>query len=630
MIRRERLTAAVVFLVLAGNVSAPASSTAAREVAPHVWEDVRRVVAIGDLHGNDRKFSQLMIGSGLVDPNMTWAGGEDHLVVTGDFLDRGVGDRPMMDHLRRLQAESLAAGGRVHVLLGNHEVMNLFRDNRYVNEETYDSFKPDETKQDRHRAWKAFSAADRTTARGAALQSFNRSFPPGYFGRQKSFEPEGEYGAWLLEQPVIVKINGVVYLHGGLSEEFAALGIEGINDTVATQLTRHLEGRRILEVEGIVTPVMDLTDIGSVGLALLERTRGPSNEARAAAKSMLEAADNPILRTRGPLWYRGNSFEDERIEGLTVERSLELVAARAMVIAHSPTRGDQITSRFHGRLFRIDHGIGKSDRPQALVVEGEGVFVLNPATGELTRPVRELPPGTHYRPSAGEIPEALLRDFLSESEVIESRELGRGGTRPRLVVLQRDGTTRRAVFKTVQVGQGAEGADRYQHEIAAYRLDRSLGLGMVPVTVAREIDDQVGSLQWWIERAIDQQAALNYDLSLYTSEVTDRELELSQLFDALIGNDYRSPTDILMPLKGGRLRLIDHSRAFSISPELDWARETVPIAPSLAAALSALDRASLSANLGDLIDASQIDALLARRDKILALIEVVQPDVPAL
>ena len=101
----------------------------------------------------------MLIGAGLVDSDLTWSGGEDHLVITGDFIDRGVGDRPLMDLLRKLQSESSAAGGRVHVLLGNHEVMNLLRDNRYVNPKTYNSFREDERKEVRKRAWRAFSAA---------------------------------------------------------------------------------------------------------------------------------------------------------------------------------------------------------------------------------------------------------------------------------------------------------------------------------------------------------------------------------------------------------------------------------------------------------------------------------------
>ena len=118
-----------------------------------------RVVAFGDLHGSYDKLLRLLQGASLVDSDLRWTAGSDHLVVAGDFLDRGVGDRPMMDLLLRLQHESEKAGGRVHVLLGNHEVMNLVRDTRKVNPEAYRDFAAEETPAERQAAWAGFARA---------------------------------------------------------------------------------------------------------------------------------------------------------------------------------------------------------------------------------------------------------------------------------------------------------------------------------------------------------------------------------------------------------------------------------------------------------------------------------------
>jgi len=583
-----------------------------------VWEGVSRVVAIGDLHGSIDKAIRLLTGAGLVDGNLHWIGGTDHLVVAGDFIDRGRGDRPLMDLLRRLQGESAAVGGRAHVLLGNHEVMNLQRDTRNVNPEAYESFADEESKADRKIGWRAYFAASVSGSPSTSMRRFSRDFPPGFFARQASFDLDGEYGSWLAELPVIVKVNGTVYLHGGLSEEFAALGLDGINQSVAEKLSSHLHARRVLEDDGPVTSVMRFAEIGEAAHRVLRARSRSSAEVRAAAEELLASADSPILRTRGPLWYRGNSFEDERIERHTVERSLELVDAKAMVVAHSPTRGGKITSRFHGQLFRIDHGIGKSERPLALVVEKGEVLVLDPDNGETTSPASELPPGTHHRAEFTVVPDDKLEEFLAKAEIVESREVGRGSTRPFLVVLERNGQTRRAVFKTVQT-DGA-GADRYQHEVAAYRLDRRLGLRMVPVTVIRSIEDSTGSLQRWVERAVDREAAAAYGLGLFDTDLAREELAVGDLFDALVGNPDRKPTDVLLPLNGGSLRFVDHSRAFSTSPDVTGGEITV-VPPRLVDALRSLDSVSLHRDLGELISRAQIDALIARRDQILAGIE---------
>ncbi len=600
-------------------MAVPPSS--AREPAAWEWKGISRVVAVGDLHGNPDKAIRLLTGAGLVDGNQHWVGGADHLVVAGDFIDRGSGDRPLMDLLRRLQRESAAAGGRVHVLLGNHEVMNLLRDTRDVNLEAYESFADVESKTARKNGWRAFFSA--SVGRSPADSLFGRQFPPGFFARQEAFDPDGEYGNWLVELPVVVKINDVVYLHGGLSEEFAALGLDEINRSVAAKLRSHLDAREVLEGEGLVTPVMRFVEIGETAHRMIERPGRRSPETLAAARALLASADSPILRDRGPLWYRGNSFEDERIERHTIERSLELVDARVMVVAHSPTRDGKITSRFHGQLFRIDHGIGESERPLALVVEKGEVLVLDPSNGEKIPPASELPPGTYHRAESAAVPDAKLEEFLAEAEIVDSRELGRGGTRPRLVVLRRHGQTRRAVFKTVQTESGANAAaDRYQHEVAAYRLDRRLGLGMVPVTVIRRIEDQTGSLQWWIERAVDREAAGAYELELYETASARAQLARGELFDALIGNPDRQPTDVLLSLNGEGIRFIDHSEAFSASPELHWeGAELAAVDRRLVAASRSLDHASLRRDLGELLSEPQIEALLARRDQILARLE---------
>jgi hypothetical protein len=565
---------------------------------------------------------RLLSGTGLIDENMNWTGGTDHLVVAGDFIDRGSGDRQVMDLLRQLQLESVEAGGRVHVLLGNHEVMNLFRDTRYVHPAAYKSFADDESKTERQIARRAFLARARGRSAGETLRRFNRKFPSGFFARQATFDSQGEYGNWLLEQPVIVKVNGVVFVHGGLSEEFAVLGVDGINRRTAAELRRHLESRAALENEGYVDPTMRLAEISAAAEKVVSRWRGSSLEARAASAALLAAANSSILKSRGPLWYRGNSFEDERIERGSFERSLELVGARAIVVAHSPTRGGKITSRFHGQLFRVDHGIGSSEQPLALVVERGEVVVLDPSNGERTTPVSELPPGDYHSSGPVGVSDARLQHFLMNSSVVDRRDLGRGSTRPQLVVLEQGGRSHRAVFKTVdQNGDQsiAGGADRYQHEVAAYLLDRRLGLNMVPVTVIRRIDGLSGSVQSWIERAVDQGAAKAYDLPHYNTTSVREQLALGGVFDALIGNHYRQPSDILLPLSSGKIHCIDHSRAFSISSELIWSpKTTLSLTPRLAAALRSLDRKSLLRDLGKLLNHQQIEALLIRRDKILA------------
>ena len=600
-------------------LSAPLAAGAAQQPAAWEWRDVPMVIAIGDLHGSFDKLVQLTWGAGLIDDERRWIGGGAHLVVAGDFLDRGPGDRPIMDLLRGLQEQSQAAGGRLHVLLGNHEVMNLVRDTRYVHQDAYRDFVDDEIKRDRQDAWKSFfTGAVGNRNPGELRTRFNREFPPGYFGRLKLFERDGEYGSWLLGLPAIVKVNGVAYVHGGLTEEFAELGVDGINRRVHDEIVRHLEQRQRLEAEGVLSTAMRYAEILQAAEQALQRRA--SDEVHAACQALIDSAESPILGGGGPLWYRGNSWEDERIERLRLERSLELIGADALVVAHSYTGGNWITTRFEGLLFRLDHGISQSSRPLALVAEHGEILALDPATRHRSKPVRELPSGLAHGKDASTIPAGELETFLTRSELTETRELGRGSTRPRLVVLQKNGQTLRGIFKTVEedaeTSDGAA-ADRYQHEVAAYLLDRRLGLGMVPVTVVREIEGERGSLQRWLEGAVDLHAAETFGLEVCKTEAAARQLAQAEIFDALIGNAGREPSDVLFPVAGGQVFLIDHSRAFPVSPELAGpAGESHEIPAELVDALRSLSRESLDVELGELLSGRQIEALLARRDEI--------------
>jgi hypothetical protein len=594
------------------------------------WTGVSRVVAIGDIHGTHEHLIELLRGSGLANEELTWTGGDAHLVVVGDFVDRNPDDREVIELLRRLEGEAAAAGGRVHCLLGNHEVMNLVRDNRYVHPGSHAAFVGEEREKERRSARKRFLGRRPRTKNLDELEAeFDRRFPPGYFGRLRSFNLDGVYGKWLIDLPVIVRVNDVVFVHGGLTESFAALGLKGINKRVKRELLYHLEQRRVLERGGVVSGWMDLSDMQDAAVAVLnKRTAGGVPDAvRNAAHGLLQMANDQVFGPKGPLWYRGLSMEDERIERDRLGRVLELLGAERMVVAHSPTPGKTISSRFGNRLYRVDHGIYQGNRPLALVFEYGEARVLDPGTGERIEPGHEHPSG-ELAAEFQTVPDAELEHFLDNATVVDYRELGRGSTRPLLFKLELNGTRRRGVFKMTPPGPRDPADreigvwDRHEHEIAAYRLDRRLGLGMVPVTVPRSHEEHVGSLQVFVEGAVDQESVLAYDLELLPEGDNDRLMARTGLFDALIGNRDRSPSDILYVENEGRIMLIDHSRAFSTSHELDEdAHLPAALDPELREALSGLDPGWSRDAFDGLLSEAQVEALLVRRDRILARYE---------
>jgi hypothetical protein len=96
------------------------------------WDQVDRIVAIGDVHGDAGALIACLSMAQCIDEDENWCGGTTHVVQIGDILDRGDEERSCLDLLFRLKHQAAAAGGAVHVLMGNHEAMNVDRDFEYV------------------------------------------------------------------------------------------------------------------------------------------------------------------------------------------------------------------------------------------------------------------------------------------------------------------------------------------------------------------------------------------------------------------------------------------------------------------------------------------------------------------
>ncbi len=118
-----------------------------------------RVYAIADIHGAYDEFVNLLIAAELVDDDLAWRAQDAHLVVTGDMVDRGPRSRQVLDLVRELKEQAAVAGGMVHVLLGNHELLNIAGDVSYVSDEAFAEFAAqadDENARVRESLWLAW------------------------------------------------------------------------------------------------------------------------------------------------------------------------------------------------------------------------------------------------------------------------------------------------------------------------------------------------------------------------------------------------------------------------------------------------------------------------------------------
>jgi hypothetical protein len=224
----------------------------------------------------------------------------------------------------------------------------------------------------------------------------------------------------------------------------------------------------------------------------------------------------------------------------------------------------------------------------------------------------------------GCIDERDLEEFLLTADVVSIEDIGTGITNPQRVTLRKGGHECRAIFKTVDISGVEPGytnrlesvfTDRFTYEAAAYRLDRLLDIGLVPVTVTREIGGREGSVQLWIENAIEMQTAADNNVMIGDMDLLMQRLMLMYILDALIYNVDRNFTNVLVRPENDDLFLIDHSRAFRINKKLPSVKEErdIEVPESVARQLRTLEIERLESELGDLLTKRQIRAIDSRR-----------------
>lgn len=172
-----------------------------------------RLVAVGDLHGDLDATRAALRLAGAIDDRDHWSGGKLVLVQTGDQLDRGDGEHAILDLLDRLTDEARAAGGAVIALDGNHEVMNVQLDFRYVTDA----------------GLKDFGELPGAGANDARLLQL----PEAQRARAAAFLPGAPIARRLARRGVVALVGDTVFVHGGLLPKHVRYGLDRMNREVS-------------------------------------------------------------------------------------------------------------------------------------------------------------------------------------------------------------------------------------------------------------------------------------------------------------------------------------------------------------------------------------------------------------
>ncbi len=272
-----------------------------------VYEGVDSLVAFSDIHGQYDLYLRLLQANGIIDKELNWSYGSGHMVIVGDVFDRGPKVTEVLWHIFGLEKQAQQAGGKVHFVLGNHEFMALNNDLRYIHEKYKNTEKLTNISYDQ-------------------LYSANTVM-----------------GEWLRSKPVAIKINDMIFAHGGLSPTLVNnnISIEKINRTFTSQII----GR---------------------------------NKAEILSDEFLEL----MYRAKGPIWYRGY-FRDDNFTEQSIDSVLNYYTANHAIVGHCSF--DSVTTRFNHKIFGVDTSIKNGENGEVLKWNSKGYF-----KGTLSGEVKEL------------------------------------------------------------------------------------------------------------------------------------------------------------------------------------------------------------------------------------------------
>ena len=367
-----------------------------------------RIVAIGDIHGDLADFASILRRTGLLDDKNGWIAGPTILIQVGDAVDRGPKSRECLDLLMALERQARRQKGRVIALLGNHEVMAMMGDLRYVSPEDYRGFATERSAKVREKAYQDYLdfVSHRARALAAAptaqmpREKWMLEHPLGFFERRDAFGPQGVYGRWLREHDAVARIGDVLYVHGGLNPDTPFSDIEELNQGIRSELTAFDSLWQSLSKEEVIWKYMTIEEALHQAAGEWKTVQASGQvppELKGDLEKFLSFSTWFINSPNSPVWYRGLALEPEETLKAGVDVMLRRLNVGYIVAGHTVQSNFEINHRFGNRVLLIDTGMVFGGKASALEIRS-GRFtayytnaqpqISPPVTGSANSPVR--------------------------------------------------------------------------------------------------------------------------------------------------------------------------------------------------------------------------------------------------
>ena len=339
------------------------------------WSGVERIVAIGDVHGDYLRYMEALHQAGVIDSPGNWIAGKSHLVQIGDIADRGPDSARIIRHLMQLEQQAELAGGKVHALIGNHELMNLLGDLYYVHPGEFDALRGEHSERlrDEYLSRQEDKGDERNIMSlymSPRRKKTEPKIPLGYVEHRELWNLDGEFGSWVAGHNTVIKINNILFVHAGIAPRHGNLSIRTINE----QMRRELQNPDLVE------------------------------------DSIAECHD-------GPLWYRGLSLDGELVGESFVDTLLAFHGVDHVVVGHTPVY-ETIVPRYKGKVLVLDSGISSfyGGAITSLIIE-DGKLVNVHRGEKIDIPTDDSGLLPYYRRIAELEPDSVsLRELISRLE----------------------------------------------------------------------------------------------------------------------------------------------------------------------------------------------------------------------
>lgn len=252
------------------------------------------IVALSDIHGQFDLAIELLKNNAVIDDDLNWIYEKGHLIIVGDIFDRGNKVTETLWFVYNLEIQAKQKGGKVHFLLGNHEYMVIHKDLRYIHEKYV-----------------------------TVCKIMNTSYDELYSG-------DTILGRWLRSKATMVKINDLMFVHGGISKEFLKSGfdISAINQTMRLSLDRE---KQEMKQSGFY---------------------------------------NKYYGKNGPIWYRGYFYGNLKSED--IDSILSQIEASHLVVGHCSQ--DHVVQLFDKRIFGVDSSIKNGENGEVLHIDTSAFY----------------------------------------------------------------------------------------------------------------------------------------------------------------------------------------------------------------------------------------------------------------